>query len=401
MTSKTILLSIAAAVGIAGCTVGPDYHRPDLKVPGGFSELPSTRPTMTAATPVDLARWWEALHDPELNSLMKRAVESNLDLQIAAARLQQARANEAVFTGGSLPDAEFAAAAGRGTGTNETKGRISQPLNAGTNTTGYREITHVLGFDAVWEVDLFGHLRREAQAAIADTAAAGEYRNQVLVTLLADVARNYASVRSLQMRVDIAGQAIGVQDRSATIARFKFKQGLTNELDVELAERELLTTRATLSPLQAELAAAERNTAVLLGLEPDELRAELDRKAPLPTPPAEVGAGLPGELLRRRPDVRRAEAELIAANARIGIATSQLYPTIFLTGGVGVEGQGLGRSPVQWKLIDSVGPSLHWPILDFGTVDAQIEVQDQLTAESLAHYRQTVLTAVAGRSTTG
>jgi NodT family efflux transporter outer membrane factor (OMF) lipoprotein len=388
------------AVAITGCTVGPDYHSPKMKLPQSFTVAPTTQPTTAIATtqpaqqPVDLSRWWESLNDPQLNSLIDRAIAANLDLRIAVNRLQEAREIEAVTTGESLPDAEFSAGAGRGTGTNSTKGRVSPPLNAATNTTGLHEITQVLGFDASWEVDLFGQLRRQAQAVAADTQAAAEFRNQVLVTLIADVARNYIDMRSLQVRVDLTRQSIAVQQRTADFARVRYQRGLANELDAVLAERELATAQSTLAPFEAQLAESKRAIAVLLGEFPEQLDAELHAAQPMPTPPDEVASGLPGELLRRRPDIRQSEAQLIAANARIGVETANLYPQLLLTAGGGVQGQGLGREPITWSGIWSAGPAVRWSLLDFGTTDAAIAAQDFRTREMLDQYRKTVITAV-------
>jgi NodT family efflux transporter outer membrane factor (OMF) lipoprotein len=400
-------ICLSAAAVLAGCTVGPDYHKPRMNVPARFNGA-TTQPSSMAARlttmesdavappfrAVDVARWWESLNDPELNALVDRAITANPDLHIALNRLQQSREVVVVVTGQEVPMAEFAAGAGRGSGTNSTKGRISQPLNAGTNTGGYREITQVGGFDAIWEMDLFGQLRREGQAAVATAMAARDARDQVLVTLIGDVVRAYSDVRSLQQRVAVNKQAIAVNRQSADYAEGRYRQGLANELDARLAERELHVAESTLKPLEAQLAASQRGLAVLLGEFPEDLGNELAATAPLPNPPAALAAGVPAEVLRRRPDVNVAENQLIAANARIGVATANLYPQIFLTGGVGVQGQGLGVAPVQWKDIWSIGPSVRWALFDFGTLDAAINIEDYRTREMMWNYRKTVINAV-------
>ena len=244
------------------------------------------------------------------------------------------------------------------------------------------------------KVDLFGNLRREGQALAADTAVAAEVRNQVLVALLGDVARTYANIRATQKRVSIAEMAIQVQQNAAEVERQRYQRGITNELDSALADREVETTAATLPPLQASLLMAKRNLAVLLGQPPDALLHELDAIAPLPRPPAEVGAGLPIDLLRRRPDVRQAEAQLIAANARLDVATSFLYPRIFLTAAGGVESQNFGNEPVIYRGIWQVAPAFSWPLLDFGTVDANIQARNQATRAQAANFQKTVLLAI-------
>jgi NodT family efflux transporter outer membrane factor (OMF) lipoprotein len=248
--------------------------------------------------------------------------------------------------------------------------------------------------DTFFEVDLFGNLRRAGQAVVADSVAANEFRNQVLVTLLADVTRRYVAVRTLQMRLDIAGQTVAAQQRAADLAHERFRRGIVNELDSALADRELASTMATIDPLRAQLLASERSIAVLLGEEPDTLISELSRRTRFPTPPAAVDTGMPGELLRRRPDVRQAEAQLVAANARLGVATANLYPKILLSAAAGEEGQGINRSPADWRFIWTVGPTVQYPLLDFGTADARRQEQNQLTREMVANYRKTILSAV-------
>ena len=386
------LVLIATVVAVAGCNAGPDYHRPSVAVPDRFGE-PTTRPTTRAA--VDLAHWWDALHDPELDVLLGRAAADNLDAQAALARLQQARTAEAVFAGTALPSLNFGGVAGVGTGTSQTRGGlIDGPLNAASNTTGLRQVTHALGIDTFFEVDVFGNLRRAGQAATADSVAAGEFRNQVLVTALADTARQYAAVRALQLRLGLARQVVDTLRRAADLQHERFRRGITNELDSALADRELAAAEANVDPLRAQLLAAERAVAVLVGQSPDALVAELDRGGPVPTPPAAVDAGLPGELLRRRPDVRQAEALVVAANARLGVATANLYPRLLLSAAAGAEGQGLGREPVDWRFIWTVGPTVQYPLLDFGTADARRIAAEQLTDERVADYRRTILSAV-------
>ncbi len=390
---------VAAAVTTAlvtGCSVGPDYHHPSVDVPTHYGELPTSRPTTSAtAATVDLARWWEALNDPALNALLRKAAASNLDLQVAVARLQQARTAEAVFAGAALPSLDFSGVAGVGTGTSQTRGGLADgPLNAATYSTGLRQVTHALGVDTFFEADVFGNLRRAGEAVTADAIAAGEFRNQVLVTLLADVTRQYANVRTFQFRLDIANRMVAALERSADLAHERFTRGIVNELDAALADRELASAQATVDPLRAQLLASERAIAVLLGEEPETEIAELARAAPLPTPPATLDAGLPGDLLRRRPDVRQAEAQLMAANARLGVATANLYPRILLSAAAGEEGQGLGRTPVDWRFIWTVGPTVQYPLLDFGTADARRQQADQATVEQLASYRGTILAAV-------
>jgi len=397
---------VIGAALLMGCNAGPDYVRPRMDVASSYSQLPSTQPVPPAATKMvagtqaaplaDLAHWWEALDDKELNSLLDRAVQGNLDIQQAVDRLQQSRALLTQFGGESLPALKLSGVGGQGTGSNISRGgSVDGPLAAAVNTGALREVTQVLGVDTSFEIDIFGNLRREGQALAADTAAAAELRNQVLVTLLGDVTRTYAQIRTLQMRVAIAEKAIDVQKHAADVEHQRYDRGITNELDSALADRELETTEAALPPLRAELLIAKRNLAVLLGEQPDALLGELNTDAALPHPPVEVDAGLPVDLLRRRPDVRQAEAQLIAANARLDVATSFLYPRVYLTAAGGFQSQGFGREPVEYRGLWEASPAISWPLLDFGTVDSNIQAQNQATRAQAANFQKVVLGAIA------
>jgi NodT family efflux transporter outer membrane factor (OMF) lipoprotein len=361
-------------------------------MPAAFASAPSTTQPSTAV--VDTAQWWKSLNDPELNSLIARAVNANPDVQIALMHLQEARTFEYVASGQALPYLDVAGGAGRGSGTNSTKGRVPGPLNAGTNTTGLKEITEVAGFDAAWNMDLFGGLRRQIEAARFDTQAAAQARNEALVVLIAQVAAAYIDQRGVEFRLRIAGADISSEQHSTDVVKARYQRGFTTELDVALAQRQFAEVEAEIAPLEAARQADERRLAVLLGQFPGALAAELSHAEPLPTLPATITPGLPVELLRRRPDIQQSERELAASTARIGVAISALYPQVFITGGAGFQGQGLGRTPIENSFIGSIGPSAYWPLLDFGTLDALVQVQDYRTKELLLTYQKTVLIAV-------
>ena len=390
--SINVGILIGAAIIAQGCLVGPDYHRPATTMPAAYSSTqPATQPSASA---VDVSQWWKSLNDPELDSLIARAVGANTDVQIALMRLQQAKAFEFAENGNALPSMEASAAAGRGSGTNSTKGRIPSPLNAGTNTTGLDEITQVAGLDATWTLDLFGGLRRDAEAARYDTQAAAEARSQAIVVLVAEVAAAYVDQRAVEFHLRIAQDNLKDEQQSYEVVQARFERGFTTELDQVLAARQLAEVQAEIAPLQSARDADQRRLAVLLGEFPGALQAELSTPQPLPRLPAQIEPGLPIELLRRRPDIRRAERQLAAATARIGVATSALYPHVVLTGGLGFQGQGLGRTPVENMFIGSIGPAAYWPLLDFGTLDALVQVQDYRTRELLLNYQKTILMAV-------
>ncbi|HUO08405.1 MAG TPA: efflux transporter outer membrane subunit [Phycisphaerae bacterium] len=387
---------IILGLAIGGCSVGPNYHTPQVSVPSAFEPSPATQPATQANTSrtIDMTRWWQSLGDTELDSLVDRAVAANLDVQIALMRLQEARSSAGVVAGGIMPFVEGSGGLAKGSGTNSTKGRVAPPLNAATDTTGLKEITQVVGFDAGWEIDLFGRFRRELEAAVADTQAAVELRNEVVLTVVSDVARIYIDMRTAQLRLAIAKQNIAVAQQTLSLVQQRFDRGLTNELDFALARRQLSTERAAVAPLEQGIGDLQRRLAVLLDQSPESLYEELTPPRNLPAPPEHLITGVPLDLLRRRPDIREAERRIAAESARIGVATADLFPRIAITGGLGLQGQGLGRAPATNSFIWSVGPTAIVPIFDFGRIDSMIELEDYRTREQFYNYKRTVLNAV-------
>jgi len=426
----TIKPTVAVLAGVllaaAGCEVGPNYRPPAPSAPQVFDAGPELLPTKLVTTPpttaavtsqptapksqslaaatraatrpteggVDLKHWWTALDDPELNSLVSRAVASNFDIEIATTRVQEVRAQYAAVTGNNWPTIDASGAAAWGTGSNNTKGRVGQPLNAGTNTAGLTEITHVVGFDAAWELDLFGRLRRDQEASRADVQAVAEARDQMFVSVISDLARSYVDLRSYQLRLRITDDNIAALQRTVQLTRIAFQRGIGHELDVVLSERQLSAALARVGPIQAAIRQSQRQIAVLLGLQPQLLYAELDRPSQIPAMAAEVDPGLPLDLVRRRPDVRQKERQLAAETARIGVATANLFPDVGATAGFGMQGQGLGTTPVETKSIWSAGPFFRFPLLDFGRLDALVQVENYRTRELLLAYRKSVISAV-------
>jgi len=393
---RTIQFAASAALAglIAGCTVGPNYQTPKSDLPAQFAAVaPSAEKSDATGTAPIPTRWWEIFRDPELGSLVTRAIASNLDLQIAVARIQAAEAAESVVIGTSLPSAGAAAGGGLGTGGNLTRNPfLPSPIQNATTANGGR-IAQVIGFDAGWELDLFGRFRREIEAAKYDEQAAVEARNDVLVTVVANVARAYFDLRGFQMRLAVLNQNVSTAQQSLNFVQSRFNIGITNELDVTLAQRELATLQAQIGPLVSQLDAAQYSIATLLGVYPETLAGELSTPATIPALPPAVGAGLPVQLLERRPDIREAESRLAASTARIGVATANLFPRVDLTGAVGL--QGLVRHPTATpNPIWAVGPAAEWALLDFGTLDAQVEVADYTQKQFLLSYKQNILQAV-------
>jgi NodT family efflux transporter outer membrane factor (OMF) lipoprotein len=399
---RIIVLGLVA--GLAACAVGPSYRTPKSDVPPNFASQvaadsahaansAASNAETPAATP-DLAAWWRALNDEELDSLVDRAVKSNLDLEIALDRLQQARTYEAVVVGHALPEVDASAAAGRGTGSDLTKGRADQALRSADNGTGLQRINTIAGFDTVWELDLFGKFRREFEAARADTQAARAARYDVLTSVVSDVVRAYVDLRGFQLRAGILHKASEVLRESLRIVNIRFERGITNELDVALATRELATLEAQIAPVEAEVSAAQYTLAVLVGEYPENMVEELTKPDLIPSMPAASAPGVPLDLLKRRPDIQEAERALAAATARIGVATADLFPQVTLSGSIGSQGQGWGTTPSVNKHIWSFGPGAEWPLLDFGALDAQVDIADLAARASLVNYRKTILNAV-------
>ncbi len=392
------LLSLIAIAGLSGCALGPDYLVPNMGAPGFFTgSIGTEKSDPVAVVQSDspaIVHWWALLNDPELESLVERAVVANPDIEIAADHIRAARSNEIAVRGMALPDVEASAAAARGTGTNSTRGRVSGPLNAATNTTGLSEITHVAGFDAGWELDFFGKDRRALEAAQYSTEVAIEQRNAVLVSVVAEVARAYIETRGIQAKIKASKENIARAQKTLDLMRTRFQRGLTNELDVTLASRQLATLNAELAPLSADEYSGCARIAILLAIYSGGVCEELHAARKIPDTPERLRTGLPVDVIRRRPDVRAAERQLAVETARIGVAIADLFPRVAITAGGGLQGQGLGVVPVVTKSIYSVGPALYWPLLDFGTLDAVIHIQQfQADAQFLA-YKRTVIASV-------
>jgi len=397
--ARLLALGVFVAA-LAGCAVGPNYRTPETPTPEGFAAAGSAATAgaganaPASAAPVDFTAWWHALNDPELDSLIARAISGNPDVLIALDRLQAARTYEAAIIGTVLPEAEAGIGAGRGTGSDATRGRASPGLRAGDNSAGLKQINVVGGFDALWELDVFGKYRREIEAARTDTGAIRAARNGVLVSVISDTARAYVDLRGLQVRASVLAAAIDALRESLRIVNIRYERGITNELDVTLATRELATLEAQAAPLAAQVEAAEYTIATLLGVYPEDMVKELSAKAMVPAVPGAVATGLPVDLLRRRPDIQQAERELAGATARIGVATANLFPSIAISGAIGFQRQQAPGLETTGAHIYSYGIGAAWPLLDFGQLDAQVEIADLHTRALLVNYRKTIQGAV-------
>jgi NodT family efflux transporter outer membrane factor (OMF) lipoprotein len=387
MKTKTSILLTSLTLLAGGCAVGPDYHAPAANAPAQWSEALAGGETNQGAA---VAAWWQTFNDPELDSLVERAVQANLDLKIAEARVREARAQYGIAAADFGPTVDANSSLARqATSTHQpVLGSLPIPGNVPFVNNVYQA-----GFDASWEIDVFGGTRRAVEAANADLAATEYSRQDAQVTLVAEVARNYVDVRGYQQRLAIAQHNIQAQTDALTLTKDRAKQGIGNDLDVQQAATVLAQTQAQVPTLESGVEMAIHRLGVLLGQQPGALSAELGAAAPIPATPPEVPVGLPSELLERRPDVRQAERNLAAATTNIGVATADLFPKFSLTGDAGFESVSTSDWFTPGSKFWSLGPTVQWRIFDLGRIRASIRVQDARQEQALAAYEQTVLTS--------
>jgi len=388
--TKPPLRMIALLLLLTGCVaVGPDYSRTEAPVPAQFSAL--EKGGFRGETPPGafLDAWWHSFDDPLLDALMERLVSRNLDLRIASARLMQARAQAGVASSAYLPEGGLTGEYRR-----IRRDEASVPGAAAAATRGREQDFWLAGFDASWEIDVFGSVRRQVEAADADLAASGEALRDALVSLRGELARNYFELRGLQLRIEIARQEVRIRRENVEITGARAKAGLASELDYARAQGELASAEARIPALERSLQAAVFRIGVLLGQEPAGLEAELRAAGALPAAPPDLPVGLPSELLRRRPDIRKAERELAAATARIGVSTAELFPRFSLTGSFGYQASESRTMFRDESNFWAVGPTLRWPILNFRRILSQIDVSKAVREEALARYERSVLIAL-------
>jgi NodT family efflux transporter outer membrane factor (OMF) lipoprotein len=375
----TVILYLGS---LNGCLVGPEYQPPQMQVPAAWTGSASVQPT--PADVQELVHWWTTFNDPALTSLVDRAVAFNLDLKLAEARIRQARAARGIAVAGIGPTVNASGAAVRSRST----------ITTANKTQGIISNLYQTGLDSSWELDIFGGTRRKIEAADADLQAAVEDRRDVLVTLTAEVALNYIDLRAFQQRTDIARQNLKAQEHTAELTHKRFEAGFVGRLDVANADAQAATTASLIPLLESSARQAIYSLGILLGREPAALLEELTPAAAIPAAPPEVPAGLPADILRRRPDIRRAEAQIHSATARIGVATADLFPKFALSGSIGYRSNQFS-SWVDWvNRFWSLGPSASWQVFASGAVRSNIELQEALQEQTLFAYQQTVLTAL-------
>ena len=375
-------ITILVLMLVSGCAVGPNYKPPEVRMPDVWGQQVAKELTGDSA----LETWWTAFDDPLLEEMVDYAAASNLDLHSAAARVYEAMALRGVVTGDLLPQVFVDADVSR-----EQLSETIVPAEIALGTT------YGVGVSFNWEIDVFGRIRRSVEAATARLDASVEDYRDVMVVLYAAVAGTYVSVRELQARIEYAEANVEAQRSSLRLTQSRASAGLSSGVDVAQAESNLANTEARIPALRIGLQLSLNRLAVLLGLSPTDFGRQfpeiMDVKA-IPQSSSVMRAGVPADLLRRRPDVRRAERELAAQTALIGVATADLYPTFSLKGALGFASGSAGdlfsSDSVTWSLI----PGLRWQIFSGGRIQNRIRVEESRAYQALMFYQQTLLIAL-------
>lgn len=384
--SVRVFVSLFFLLTMVGCTtLGPDFKSPEAPIATSWQ----TKDTSIAEDPSEQAEWWKLFNDPVLDTLILTAYRQNLPLQVAGLRIVEARAQLGIAVGQFFPQTQTAS------GSFSTE-KLSRNRPFGTPDRNF-EIGQI-GFDAVWELDFWGRFRRGIESAEANLASNVADYDNALISLTSEVARVYVTIRTLEERLVLARKNIALQEESLRIASVRFENGATSELDVQQATYNLADTWSLVPVLIRSLRQAKNGLSILLGIVPSDLTGMLGERGSIPDVPVTVAAGIPADLLRRRPDVRQAEYLAATQSALIGVAKAELFPSFSLTGSIGFQTSNFASSHFG-NLLDteslflSVGPTFRWNILNYGRIRNNIRVQDARLQQSLVNYRNTVLVA--------
>jgi multidrug efflux system outer membrane protein len=366
-------------MALTGCVVGPDYNKPTLAMPSHWGTKTPTQP----AKPPELSRWWKQLKDPTLDALIEEAVAGNLDVASAKAKIREARANYREQKDALLPTVEGTASAAR------TRTAASDTSSEATIYSQYQA-----GFDASWELDLFGGNKRAAEAAKYGVDAAEEELRDTMLTLIGDVASYYVQAREYQALRDLARRTAVSQRKTAALTQAEFKAGSATGVDAAKADALASSTEADIPTYEIFYAAALHRLSVLLGKPPAALEERLKAGGAIPRPRTVVSTGIPADILNSRPDVRLAERQLAQYTAKIGQAEANRYPSISLTGDIASSAISLGdlgkKSTIGW----SFGPSLTVPIFQGGQLKAAVDVAKAQRDQYYVAYQSAVLSAM-------
>ena len=390
--ASVLFVLFTLAFLVSGCMVGPDFVKPDAQMEEGWLQQHNQE---IKSEPADFSEWWTVFNDPVLDNLIEIASRQNLDLQNAGLRILEARAQLGIAVGFQYPQTQQI-----GGEANANQLSENAPNGAGADKFFYN---YQFGFDAAWELDFWGRFRRGVESANASLYTTLANYDDILVSLIAEVARTYFDIRTFEQRLVYARENVVHQKDSLDIAAARFEFGAESELDVTQAKALLKQTQATIPPLEASLRQAKNALAILLGILPTEVQDILGPPKPIPTVPIEVAVGIPAELLRRRPDIRLAEFQAAVQSAQIGIAKADLYPSFSLVGSLGLQSSDKGgvrsNSANFSDLFTSggityfIGPSFQWPIFNYGRLKNNVRVQDARFQQLVVNYQNTVLRA--------
>ncbi len=390
---KALIPLIGLVLVLGGCTmVGPDYVKPATPEPDKW--LAAQDPQIDSRQ-TDFSQWWAVFNDPVLNTIVETAYRQNLTLQVAGLRVLEARAQLGIAFGFQYPQQQFAAG-------DASVNQISKNAPNAAFSDRYYD-NYLAGFDAVWELDVWGKFRRAVQSGVADLEASIANYDDILVSLTADGARIYLQIRINEERLAVARQNVGLQKRSLEIAEVRFNAGAVTELDVTQARSLLRSTEATIPEYEANIRRAKNALATLLGKLPGDVDTMLRGPGLIPAVPAEVIVGIPAELLRRRPDIRLAERQMAGQSARIGFAKADLFPHFSLFGSLGLQASShVADSSNNSKFSDLfskdsityfAGSGFQWDILNYGRITNKVRVEDARFQALVINYKNTVLRA--------
>lgn len=361
--------------------MGPNYVPPQTAASTIWSSALTVGVTAAPAAPETLSRWWAQLNDPVLSDLMEQARVGNLDVRQAEASLRAARAQRGMAKAALFPTVAATAAASRSRGSEESGNGDTANLFAN-------------GFDASWEMDVFGKNRRALESADATMQASQENLSDELVSLFSEVALNYVEVRAYQLVIAITESNLVARAENCDITSWRHEAGLTTQRDVDQAKLSLEQVRAQLPALRTSLEKAKHRLAVLIGRPPGYLKELLAKSKTIPAPPHDIAIGVPADVLRRRPDIRRAERQLAAQTAQIGVAEAARYPDFTLNGSIGLESLTLGTLYNAGARTVAGAANAAWTLFDGGSLSQAVEVQTALQEKALGLYESTVLTAL-------
>ena len=385
------LVMVALSLTMIGCAVGPDFKRPEAPMPEQWLEEDAEA---LKRDRTDYSQWWTVFDDPVLDNLIEKAYQQNVDLQIAGIRIYEARAQLGIAVGNLYPQSQ--AAFGDYTANRQSENTPSPVIDRDFSALN-------LGFDAAWEMDIWGKFRRSVESTAANLQASIAGYDDFLVSLTAETARIYIVIRTLEQRLEIARQNVSIQERSLAIVRVRFEGGDVSELDVAQARSLLGDTQASIPALERSLRQAKNALAILLGILPAEVDRLLTGAPEIPVIADQVIVDIPADLLRRRPDIRLAELQVATQSPQIGIAKADLYPRFFLFGTIGWQATDssnlVGPDNSISDIFDSkslyytAGPGFSWDILNYGRIRNRVRVEDARFEQTVVNYKNTVLRA--------